>query len=394
MKFKSNVWKIVLCLVVIAVLAVGIYFSLPKILVLLGLLVSLFLPFLLGALFSVVVNPLASFLQRKLKIPRGLSAVLVLVLTIGILGSFLTFAVWKIVDEVRHLYTQFPAIYESVQLSVENFMTKWATLYGSLPENIQTAITATGTGISDKIAAFINTKSSPMMGYASNIAKALPGIFIGMIVFILSSYFMVADPGTISKAVNRIFTQKFLERMRGVKTQIKKYLGGYVKAQAIIMCIAFFVILIGLSFLGVNYALLIAIGIAFLDALPFFGSGAVLWPWAALSLINGDFKLGIGLVVIYIAVALMRHLIEPKIVSTSIGMNPLLTLMSMYIGYRLLSIGGMILGPVILMLIISFYKAGIFDGLIRVLKLVFQFIKNQLLLLGGSIKNYFRSETK
>ena len=97
------------------ILAVAAYICLPKILQLLGFLVKLFLPFLLGYLFSMAVNPLADTLQKRLKIPRGLSAVLVIVLIVGIFGGVLTFAIWKIVDEGRMLYTQFPTIYENIQ---------------------------------------------------------------------------------------------------------------------------------------------------------------------------------------------------------------------------------------------------------------------------------------
>ena len=105
------------------------YICLPKILQLLGFLVKLFLPFLLGYLFSMAVNPLADTLQKRLKIPRGLSAVLVIVLIVGIFGGVLTFAIWKIVDEGRMLYTQFPTIYENIQNSTKALGEKWSVVY-------------------------------------------------------------------------------------------------------------------------------------------------------------------------------------------------------------------------------------------------------------------------
>ena len=104
MKLKKNWVKIVLFVLGVVILAVAAYICLPKILQLLGFLVKLFLPFLLGYLFSMAVNPLADTLQKRLKIPRGLSAVLVIVLIVGIFGGVLTFAIWKIVDEGRMLY--------------------------------------------------------------------------------------------------------------------------------------------------------------------------------------------------------------------------------------------------------------------------------------------------
>lgn len=392
MKIKKNWIKVVLFTLLLAVVVVAIYIFLPRILKLIGFIVKLFLPFLLGYIFSMAVNPLADTLQKRLKIPRGLSAVLVIVLIVGILGGVLTFAVWKIIDEVRMLYTQFPTIYENLQTSVHNFAVKWSTVYENLPMNIQEAITAAGESISDKAANFINTKSTPMVDSAGSVAKALPSVFIGVVVFILSSYFMVTENKAVTSTVYKLFSDRFVERLRIVKAEIKKYLGGYLRAQGILMIIAFFIMFIGLSILDIDYALLIALGIAFLDALPFFGSGLILWPWTLISFLNGDIKHGVGLIIIYAAVALMRHFTEPKLVSSRIGMNPILTLMSMYVGYRTLSIGGMILGPIILMLIISFYKAGVFDAPICILKNIYNFIKEQFMLFKEFVKNLIRSD--
>lgn len=392
MKIKKNWIKVVLFTLLLAVVVVAIYIFLPRILKLIGFIVKLFLPFLLGYIFSMAVNPLADTLQKRLKIPRGLSAVLVIVLIVGILGGVLTFAIWKIIDEVRMLYTQFPTIYENLQTSVHNFAVKWSTVYENLPMNIQEAITAAGESISDKAANFINTKSTPMVDSAGSVAKALPSVFIGVVVFILSSYFMVTENKAVTSTVYKLFSDRFVERLRIVKTEIKKYLGGYLRAQGILMIIAFGIMFIGLSILDIDYALLIALGIAFLDALPFFGSGLILWPWTLISFLNGDIKHGVGLIIIYAAVALMRHFTEPKLVSSRIGMNPILTLMSMYVGYRTLSIGGMILGPIILMLIISFYKAGVFDAPIRILKNIYNFIKEQFMLFKEFVKNLIRSD--
>ena len=124
MKLKKNWVKIVLFVLGVVILAVAAYICLPKILQLLGFLVKLFLPFLLGYLFSMAVNPLADTLQKRLKIPRGLSAVLVIVLIVGIFwwcSHILQYG--KFVDEGRMLYTQFPTIYENIQ---KQYKGNWA----------------------------------------------------------------------------------------------------------------------------------------------------------------------------------------------------------------------------------------------------------------------------
>jgi len=385
LKIQKNWLRVLIFAIILAVVIAGVWLSLGKILELIGFIVSLFLPFILGYGFSMLVNPLANFLQKKLAIPRGLSAVLVIILTIGIIGSAIGWAIFKIIEEARQLYLQFPQIYNSWQATIEEFTTKWEAIYVKLPINVQYMISGIGESVSGKLSGFLDNKSEPVVDYASRFAKAVPKGFVGVIVFILSSYFMIADNKTVSQTVNKMLGEKACERMNVVRSELRIYLGGYFKAQVILMFIVFAILLVELSVLRVSYALLIALGVAILDALPFFGSGLVLWPWAIISFATGDIKRGIGLVIVYVSIALIRRLAEPKLLSSRMGMNSILTLMSMYIGYRLLSLGGLILGPIIMMLGVSFYKAGVFDGIISFVKLVIKFIKEQIILL----KNFF-----
>ena len=373
-------------------IGVVIYLFLPKILKAAGFIIRLFLPFILGYLFSMAVNPLADLLQKKLKKPRGFSAVLVIVLIVGILGGILSFLIWKIIDEVRMIYVQFPSIYANMRTSAHALGEKWSVLYDNLPVNVQQSLTALGDSISLKASQLINSMSAPVVDNAGNFAKALPSVFIAVIVFVLSSYFMVSDNKVVSRAVHKIFSEKFMERLTMVKSELKKYLGGYLRAQLILMLIAFVIIFIGLSAINADYALLIALLIAILDALPFFGSGFVLWPWSVIAFLNGNIKTGIGLIIIYFAVLVVRRITEPKLVSTGMGIHSILTLMSMYVGYKTLSIGGLIVGPILLMLIISFYKAGIFDAPIRAVKNLGSLIKKQFVMFKNFLINLLESD--
>ncbi len=392
MKIRKNWIKLIIFAGCIAVAAVIVYLFLPKIVGAAGFIIRLFLPFILGYVFSLAVNPLADTLQKRLKIPRGLSAVLVIVLIVGLLGGVITFAVWKIIDEIRTLYTQFPQIYENMRMNMHAFGEKWSAVYMNLPSNIQEALTALSAAVSDKAAELINTVSKPVMNHAGDFAKAIPSVFISVIVFLLSSYFMVSENKVVAVTLHKMFRRKTSERLSMVKAELRQYLGGYLKAQVILMFIAFGVMFIGLSIFDIDYALLIALGIAIVDALPFFGSGLILWPWTVASFLNGDIKLGVGLVVIYLAVTVMRRIAEPKLVSSGVGMNPLLTLMSMYVGYKTLSIGGLILGPIILMIMISFYKAGIFDAPIRIIGHIGKVIKKQYILFKQFVINLMGSD--
>lgn len=383
MKFKSSGIRIALALLALVLLAAGLYFLTPYVLGFLENAFKIFLPFILGYLFSLMINPLADKLQKKLKLPRGVSAILVIILTVGIVGGIVVGLIWKIIEEFRSLYSQYPQIYSDMTELFKTITEKYSSFYQTMPDNVQTIFDSLGSQLSEFATEFFG--KTPVVERAGNFAKALPGFFIAFIVFFLSLYFMVADAKVVRHFFGKVIPTSFSEKIYNIGNEMKKYMGGYVKAQGIIMSIAFVVIFIGLSILGVDYALIIAIGIAVFDALPFFGSGAILWPWALISFLSGSVKSGVGLMIIYFAIVLTRQMVEPKIVSSSIGLHPILTLMSMYVGYKTFSIGGMILGPVTLMLVISFYKAGVFDPIIRFLKAVLEFAKNE----ARELKNIF-----
>jgi sporulation integral membrane protein YtvI len=131
----------------------------------------------------------------------------------------------------------------------------------------------------------------------------------------------------------------------------KKTLSGYLKAYLLIMLITFFEVFIGLSILKVNYAFILAIVIAIVDILPVLGTGAVLVPWAILAFIGGNAPLGIGLIVLYGVTLIARQIIEPRIIGSTLGLHPLMTLASVYIGLKLLGLAGIFIGPILALLL-------------------------------------------
>lgn len=378
-KFKSKTfaWFLIVLILVFIVLL-----TIPKVTSALGYVLWLFAPFIIAYFVSLIVNPMVNGIEKRFRLPRGVCAVMVIVLTVGVLGGIITGVIWKIIDEIRNIYEDLPAIYDNVIVSwtkiTEFFSDFVAMLPGRLQAVFDDAVNQVMVWFSD-----IATNAE-IMRSAGNIAKKLPSIFVVTIVFILSLFFMITDAKAVSSAVKRPFSEEFIQKMEGFKADLKKYVGGYIKAQLTIMCISFTIILIGLSILKVDYSLIIALAVAILDALPFFGSGAVLWPWSIISFIMGNPLMGIGLIIIYLAVILMRQFIEPKIVSQNIGIHPIVTLMSMYVGFRIFSIGGMILGPIMMVILVSFYRTGIFDGVIVSTKNLFK-------KLGREIKSFTKS---
>ena len=141
---------------------------------------------------------------------------------------------------------------------------------------------------------------------------------------------------------------------------LKQALLGFITAQFTLLSLTTIVILIGLLILRVDYAITIALLFGFIDFIPYVGTGSIFIPWITYELITGDTGFAIGLAVLYIIVIVQRQLIEPKVLSSSIGLDPLATLVALFIGYKWMGFFGLILGPIILVIFNSFYRANIF----------------------------------
>ena len=362
-----------------AALIALLYLLTPRIVELLGLLTGLLLPFIIGYILSKAINPLADLLQKKCRIPRGVTVVLVILAVLGIVAGLVYWGASSLSGRVVELFENNPDFMDYFKSQYSLAIDKLSVFYDSLPKAIQDAISGLGstTGSATEL----------VMDYAARFVKAMPNVFVAIIVAILSLYFMVSDSESVSKIMHRLFKIQS-SKSAVVWTQIRRYVGGYIKAQLIIMSITATIMSVWFLILGVKYAVLIALGIAFLDALPIFGSGLILWPWSAMSFLNGDIKMGFMLILVYCSIALTRHLTEPKLVSTNVGMNPLLTLMSMYIGYRTLSVGGLILGPLVMLFIVSLYKGGVFDTPIKIVVHIFKKTGQTL----NALKEYILSD--
>ncbi len=177
----------------------------------------------------------------------------------------------------------------------------------------------------------------------------------------ISAYFFIAERESVLLWAKGIAPDALVSRMTMVVDNFKYAVGGYFKAQLKIMVVVYVLLLAGFLILKVHFAFLLALLIAFLDFLPFFGTGTALLPWAVYKFMMGNYKLVVGLLVIYGITQLVRQLIQPKLVGDSMGLNPLVTLILLYAGYKTGGVLAMIFAVPVGMIAINLYKAGAFD---------------------------------
>jgi sporulation integral membrane protein YtvI len=198
------------------------------------------------------------------------------------------------------------------------------------------------------ISAIISSASSALPGVLSSIVSALPGLFLGLAVTIISAFYFTLDREKIKRTASELLPSSLRTRLPRIRSEAGRGAAKYLRAYSLIMLITFGEIFLGLSLLGVEYSFLIALVTAVIDILPILGVGTLLIPWAVISFLTNNYFMGVGLLILYAVIMVVRQIIEPKILGGSLGVHPLLTLAALYIGYRLAGFTGMLIAPLCL----------------------------------------------
>lgn len=327
-----------------------------------------FMPFVVGYLISLIANPLVRFFEKRLKIVRKHGSIIIIVGVLALVILLLYLGVAKLGAETAQLIENLPQIYDNFAADFHEIGENLSVVVSKLPVEVQRSISSFTSNLSMYLGGLVQAVGQPTFEAAGNFAKNVPGTLIAIIMGILSAYFFTAERDKLVEGVKRYTPAGILGSLRMVLGDLRHVVGGYFKAQLKIMVVVYLILVIGLLILRVDYVLLVGFLIAFLDMLPFFGTGTVLGPWAIIKILSGDYKMAIGLIVLYAVTQVVRQVIQPKIVGDSIGMNPLLTLLFMFIGYKFYSVIGMIVAVPAGMIFLNLIKAGLFDTQIRCIR--------------------------
>jgi sporulation integral membrane protein YtvI len=190
---------------------------------------------------------------------------------------------------------------------------------------------------------------------------ALPGLLIFMMIALEATYFMMRDRAVIRSYLYDALPDKVRNLSRGLIAELIKAFTGFLRAYAILIAITTIITLVSLKILGVNYVVTIAIIVGLADILPVLGPGTIFVPWIIWQFISDHTGMGVSLLIVFLLITAIRQFLEPKIVGDNIGLHPLVTLISLYVGLQLGGVVGLILGPVCVVIVIAAYRAGVFD---------------------------------
>ena len=317
------------------------------------------LPFLLAKLLSLLIRPAVDRLCRGTPIPRGVCAAGLVILTVGGAAALTVGGIRRGMGELLRLAEGLAADSEGLTAAVEAVLSRVesisahipflrrfedAPFYASLCAGLDRAVESGVAGLTDAL-------TSRIPGAAVSVAGAVPAVFLFITVTLIACYYFTADDGSLGRRISallaRVTPEALRDRLPPLGRRLRRLGRCYLRACLLLGGLTFLLSFIGLALLGVPYAFLFSLLLAAVDLLPLLGTGIVLIPWGLISLLLGKVRLGIGLLLLYAVTAVVRQVLEPKLIGEGLGLHPLLSLFAMYGGLKLFGVWGMILAPLL-----------------------------------------------
>lgn len=337
-------------------------------------LVRFLMPLIVAWIVAMIANPIIRFLEKRIKIMRKHGSALVIILVLAaLIAAFYGLAV-LVASQFSSWVTELPEVYDSVTQNLQHLFRLLHQKYNIIPADVKLAFdqreNMLDSYIQKAIDGLLKMVKSGSLSKVSSLASSLMDFLVYAILTILASYFMTVEKDHFTK----LLQEKTPAGVQRIWDKIKKIfiraIGGYFKAHFQIMIVIFFITVIPFAFMGISYSGLLAVVIAIVDFLPFFGAGTVLVPWTVYRLVTGSYTYAAILFVIYVVVLIVRQALEPKLIGDNIGTSPFETLVFMLVGYRLAGMLGLIVGIPVGMILMECYREGMFDDYIRGIKIL------------------------
>lgn len=333
-------------------------------------LLGFFMPFVIGWFIAYIASPVVNWLEKRVKIVKKLGSVIMIVGVLAAVCFIIYFIISTLWKEISFLIQDMPGMYRDLESGLSQIGNSMEGVFGKLPDGVQEGWHTMVANFDEMMGELMSRISEPTVSAAGRFAKSIPSVLVATIVTFISAYFFIAEREDVIRWSKKVAPDALVSRMTMVIDNLKFAVGGYLKAQLKIMVVVYIILVFGFIILNIHFSFLLGLLIALLDFLPFFGTGTALIPWAIYQFFMGNYKLVVGLVILYAVTQLVRQLIQPKLVGDSMGLRPLLTLFLLYTGYKIGGVFGMIFAVPIGMIAINLYKAGAFDYILDDIKIL------------------------
>ncbi|WP_240375820.1 sporulation integral membrane protein YtvI [Bacillus piscicola] len=365
---KESAWRLVRLFLVVLLIGVTVWLTIG--------LFKLTYPFWIAAFFVWILKPLSSLLKNKLNFPSGLAALTSLLISLSILGGVITGLTFLVINGIHRFAEKAPSWMENFFLNVQRFLNESILPFWRKVSGVAADISANeALSLEDGMAQIGSQVGTTLSQFAQKIADGLTQVVLGVPTFLvaflfilLAIYFLGKDWDHLSRIVHKHLPLPIHEKLKAFHRAMWMRVFGYFRAQFVLMSVTGIIVLIGLAILRVKGALTLAVIVGIAEFLPYLGTGTILLPWALYMLITGSVGFAISLVVLYGVTMIVRQTIEPKVLSSSMNLNPIAVLVSLFAGLKFFGAVGLFLGPALLVFVVILIDIGVFQDIKQFVK--------------------------
>lgn len=325
------------------------------------------LPFLIACILSLFLNPIVSFIAKKTGLSRGLASFLTLFILFSIAVSLLLIIAAALIRGIASFSKTVPGQLESLLGDLQTYFfshllpswEKTVNIFSGLTKEQQHMLQVNFEGMAGTLINFLNDIAVRLLSSLTQFVSSLPDTLFSTVFVFLAAFFLSKDSEQIKKRLAMLpFFSPLRRPAKKMWQELKKTCAGFVRAQIILVSLTMILIYIGLLVLRTKYAFTIAFISALVDLIPYLGTGIIFIPWILYQYLTHHYFLTIALTVLYAVSVVQRQLIEPKILSSGIGLDPLVILIALYFGFRWLGFAGLVIGPLVLIMVRILHQVG------------------------------------
>lgn len=315
----------------------------------------LFAPFLAAFFIATLCQKMVGFLERRVGISRGISSAMLVTFIVAIILGLISLTVLQLFAQMKNLVESLPEALGSFRFQLNSLTETIDGFRLKLPPEVAGLVDSYVVRLQEHASEISGKATNAALNAAAAFAAALPSIMFFSVMLILGTFFFTKDYLLVTNFLNEILPPKLVEGLAKGKNILLHAFSSYMKAQLYLMLLTSTVVAVSLWVVGKDNALLWGLVCGLVDALPVLGTAVVLVPWAVVTLVYGDMYSFVSLLIIQALVFVIRQLAEPKVISRQIGIHPILTLVSIYVGFRFFGITGVILAPIFTLLGVNLY---------------------------------------
>jgi len=324
-----------------------LWIGIISVLIILALVVGIFFwPFVVAIITAIMLEKIVEYIVKRTKVSRKIVGTVIVLLLYFFLGILVYILVSKLLKEAIDITVDLPTIFEYLKGKYDLIYEKYISAMSNIPTSITEKMYDIGIDIFSTLSKYI----TKLFNTAFNFIMFIPNIFIYIVITLLATLFLVTDRRKLSMYLHDVLPKRFVRKISNIFRGIISSITQYLKSQMVMICITFFELLIAFFILKQEYPFTFALVISVVDALPIVGAGGILIPWGIYSAIIGNMYLAIGLLIAYAIITVVRQLVEPRIVSNNLGVHPFITLISMYIAFKIFGIIGLVIGPIVMVI--------------------------------------------